>query len=220
MEKYIIFGLLILPFLSGCFSTGPNEQSCRYLDDCACGTRIKTGECFFGNKAFVNVEKQCPDFCTGIGGNLQVSCVANKCQQVNVKLDEGYCDADSDCVTKKECCPPCDIKEEKYINKKYQVEINCEGISCPQCIAVRSNSSTIKCIDNTCTAMEAFCGTSTLGACSTDSDCVKGGCSGQVCQSKNEKQLATTCEYRDCYDADAYNLGCKCVSNKCQWEEK
>jgi eight-cysteine-cluster-containing protein len=63
----------------------------------------------------------------------------------------------------------------------------------------------------------AFCGWSTFGTCETDDDCLAGGCSGQVCQSKNEEPVVTTCEWRECYDAEAYGVNCRCVSNRCQW---
>ena len=65
--------------------------------------------------------------------------------------------------------------------------------------------------------IEEFCGTSTYGSCTIDSDCIAGGCSGQVCQSKNEEPIVTTCEYKDCYNAQSYGLDCKCVDKKCQW---
>lgn len=65
---------------------------------------------------------------------------------------------------------------------------------------------------------EAFCGTSTYGACQTDADCVRAGCSGQVCANSEEAQdIMTTCEYRQCYDARSYALGCGCVQGQCQW---
>lgn len=62
-----------------------------------------------------------------------------------------------------------------------------------------------------------FCGRSTNGACANDNDCMTGGCSGQVCQSKNEEPVITTCEYRECYDAKKYNAACRCTQSKCQW---
>lgn len=65
---------------------------------------------------------------------------------------------------------------------------------------------------------ESFCGTSTNGQCSVDSDCTSGGCSGQVCQSKSEEPMITTCEYRDCYNAEAYGVKCGCVSEQCKWK--
>ena len=65
-----------------------------------------------------------------------------------------------------------------------------------------------------------FCGMSTLGACESDADCVIGGCSGQICSSKNEGEISTTCEYRDCYDAEKYGFDCVCVNHTCTWAEE
>ncbi|MEM7819439.1 MAG: eight-cysteine-cluster domain-containing protein [Candidatus Aenigmatarchaeota archaeon] len=67
--------------------------------------------------------------------------------------------------------------------------------------------------------LEEFCGFSTDGNCYFDSDCILGGCSGQICQSKNEESIVTTCEFRECYDAEKYNLKCKCINLKCQWSK-
>jgi len=66
-------------------------------------------------------------------------------------------------------------------------------------------------------APEGFCGQSTLGACASDSDCVTDGCSGQVCRAKKEGSATTTCEFRECYKPELYNLGCGCLGKKCQW---
>ncbi len=64
---------------------------------------------------------------------------------------------------------------------------------------------------------EGFCGSSTNAACSTNDDCAAAGCSGQICTAKSQGPVMTTCEYRECYNAAAYNLECSCVSNQCQW---
>ncbi|MDP3728256.1 MAG: eight-cysteine-cluster domain-containing protein [bacterium] len=64
---------------------------------------------------------------------------------------------------------------------------------------------------------EDFCGTSTQASCTIDADCKASGCSGQVCQSINEEERITTCEYRDCYNAGAYALSCACKEQKCSW---
>lgn len=64
---------------------------------------------------------------------------------------------------------------------------------------------------------EDFCGWSTYEKCSSDPDCLTDGCSGQVCRSKFEEPTPTTCEWRECYNAQKYGLVCKCVENKCQW---
>lgn len=53
--------------------------------------------------------------------------------------------------------------------------------------------------------------------CTTNSDCVIGGCSGTLCHKKGENIL-TTCEYLPEYDC--YRLiNCGCVNNKCEWEK-
>ncbi|HDJ96634.1 MAG TPA: eight-cysteine-cluster domain-containing protein, partial [Candidatus Aenigmarchaeota archaeon] len=55
------------------------------------------------------------------------------------------------------------------------------------------------------------------GKCNSNEDCVTDGCSAQVCRSKFEKQIITSCEWLDCYDAKKYGVACKCVSGKCEW---
>ncbi len=65
---------------------------------------------------------------------------------------------------------------------------------------------------------EAFCGRSTGGSCSADSDCKRGGCSREVCQSVDEETLITSCRWRDCYDPKKYNLRCGCVNGACEWK--
>lgn len=64
---------------------------------------------------------------------------------------------------------------------------------------------------------EAFCGSSTQAACEEDADCRRGGCSAQVCESATAEPSMTTCDYRACYNPDAYNLTCGCVNNQCAW---
>jgi eight-cysteine-cluster-containing protein len=62
-----------------------------------------------------------------------------------------------------------------------------------------------------------FCGWSTYGECKTDSDCIKGGCSGEVCQSKKDEVAVSICIWKECFDAEKYGLNCRCVEGKCQW---
>ena len=60
-------------------------------------------------------------------------------------------------------------------------------------------------------------GTASL-ECITDSDCAVGGCSSQVCTTKElAPAVVTTCEYRSEY-ACLGLAGCGCISNKCQWD--
>lgn len=66
----------------------PAEGFCRSDEDCACGTHVKTGKCFYGNKRYVNTEKQCPDFCSGFAGNLTSKCENNECSLVPAKAKD------------------------------------------------------------------------------------------------------------------------------------
>ena len=54
--------------------------------------------------------------------------------------------------------------------------------------------------------------------CSSDSDCVKGGCSGTICQSKDSDPIFTTCEYSPEY-ACYREINCGCVNGKCSWDK-
>ena len=62
-----------------------NSKYCETDADCACGTDIDTGACAVGNKKYIDAKKQCPDFCSGIAGNLNIRCVDNKCLLESVK---------------------------------------------------------------------------------------------------------------------------------------
>jgi len=62
-----------------------------------------------------------------------------------------------------------------------------------------------------------FCGSSTQGACYSDAECIKGGCSGQICQSIKEEPATTTCEYKECYNAEKFGMRCRCLNERCQW---
>ena len=54
--------------------------------------------------------------------------------------------------------------------------------------------------------------------CQTDDECIAGGCSGTVCQSKDAEPVFTTCEWREEY-ACYKQTSCSCINGKCQWEE-
>jgi len=58
-----------------------------------------------------------------------------------------------------------------------------------------ATSSTTSSTTTTTKLLESgFCGVSTYNFCTRHSDCIISGCSGQVCQSKTEAELPTTCE--------------------------
>jgi hypothetical protein len=105
----LVIASIIILTITGCQKAIPtpvSETACATDSDCACGTHKDTGDCFVGNKAFVNVEKQCPDFCTGIAGNLYTECVSGTCQQLNRNPEtEAECTTDSDCIPA-QCCHP------------------------------------------------------------------------------------------------------------------
>ncbi len=53
--------------------------------------------------------------------------------------------------------------------------------------------------------------------CTSDSDCVKAGCSGQVCTTKEKARgFVTTCELRPEYLCFG-STSCGCVNGKCSW---
>jgi len=122
--------------------------------------------------------------------------------------------------------PPCDENNQCEIGECYKFDdrdypICWEGDPCSRCTMgecnlIGSNPPVVECINEGMPSDE-FCGWSTAGVCSGNSDCMTGGCSGQVCQSKNEEPVATTCEYVDCYDAESYGLSCGCVNGRCEW---
>jgi len=64
---------------------------------------------------------------------------------------------------------------------------------------------------------QGFCGTASGSKCQSDGDCVRQGCSRQVCQSKTEDPAITTCEWRECYRAESFGVQCGCVEGKCAW---
>ncbi|MDD5111259.1 MAG: cupredoxin family copper-binding protein [Candidatus Altiarchaeota archaeon] len=65
------------------------EKYCSSDSDCACGVHRTTGECFYGNKDYVDAMKQCPDFCTGIAAQFAIICVNNLCTQVKSQVGQG-----------------------------------------------------------------------------------------------------------------------------------
>lgn len=56
------------------------------------------------------------------------------------------------------------------------------------------------------------------GECVSDDDCIKGGCSGTICQSKDAEPIFTTCEYLPEY-ACYKQINCGCIDGRCQWDK-
>lgn len=57
----------------------------------------------------------------------------------------------------------------------------------------------------------------TTKECSQDSDCMKSGCSGQLCIPKSQKQDSyTICDFKPEYECYS-KQDCLCKNNKCEW---
>lgn len=73
---------MVILFACGCVNPpAKSDTYCQADSDCACGMRVGSGACFYGNKEYVNTSGQCPDFCGGIAGNLVLRCVNESCVQ-------------------------------------------------------------------------------------------------------------------------------------------
>lgn len=90
MSRLIVLLILVFVLIAGCINLD-NETQCIEDEDCACGTHIETGECFYGNRNYVDINTQCPDFCTGITGSMKIKCINEKCVQIascNLECEE------------------------------------------------------------------------------------------------------------------------------------
>jgi hypothetical protein len=82
----LILTVMILSsvIITGCSITGnvllKDETHCEKQSECACGIHHIKGECFVGNKEFVNVTDDCSDFCNGLRGGLTTKCINNACE--------------------------------------------------------------------------------------------------------------------------------------------
>ena len=64
---------------------------------------------------------------------------------------------------------------------------------------------------------EDYYGSSTYGECQINDDCESGGCGSEICGSKAESPLLSTCEGYDEPTPKMLNYQCACVNQKCQW---
>jgi len=93
VRKKLIIGaavmiILVMAFAVYFYFSGEDlvsEKSCNRDADCECGVHVETGECFYGNKDYVDTDpaKACPDFCAGVDGGFEIRCVENLCRQVS-----------------------------------------------------------------------------------------------------------------------------------------
>lgn len=133
MDKMVFVPFVVmLLLLTACAPSGapakddeviPEEDRlfCETDDDCVCGgVDEATGRCFLGNRDYyeehVDKSGECPDFCSGINGNLVVKCVDNTCMQVmecltDMDCESGVCegnrcvgeDAGGECASDSDC---------------------------------------------------------------------------------------------------------------------
>jgi hypothetical protein len=104
----VALALLYVSYIYSEFFASESEKYCKDVSDCSCGVNIYTGDCFFGNKNFVDTTKQCPDFCNGIAANLILRCVNNTCVHTACMCPEGYMQIGNACAPS--CyfsTPPC-----------------------------------------------------------------------------------------------------------------
>jgi hypothetical protein len=58
-------------------------KSCTAVADCDCGREVASGECALGRKECIDPSRPCPDFCSGIAGQLRLACVDGQCRLVS-----------------------------------------------------------------------------------------------------------------------------------------
>ncbi|MCX8163683.1 MAG: eight-cysteine-cluster domain-containing protein [Candidatus Micrarchaeota archaeon] len=206
MKKILLFIFSIL-FFSGCLqvqeskqpvSLNPAEKKC--IEDGASyqileSNSQKIGVCIFPNNA------KCEQWAYFRG----------ECNSTH----PNFCMEDFDCdCGKNKITNQCFFGQRDFVDPSKQCPDFCTGFAGqlePKCI-----NFSCQLVQRQNQPQEPFCGFS-QGKCSKDSDCLVGGCSGQVCYSKDIEAPITTCEYRECYNAAKYGLGCKCADGFCKW---
>jgi eight-cysteine-cluster-containing protein len=114
-----VFFICLLLLIGGCsygkgfFTKEPSQAElkkmnfCQTDSDCVCGgTDRTTGRCFLGSKEYyekyVDSSKECPDFCSGIEGNLVVKCgIDNRCFQSYQCMKDIECEEGKRCLGNK-----------------------------------------------------------------------------------------------------------------------
>jgi eight-cysteine-cluster-containing protein len=132
------------------------------------------------------------------------------CNQI--PTDKLSCNKDSDCI-----CGGIDNNDKNCFigNKLYYEEYVNKDKACPDFCGGKEGNSELKCVENKCTQVLKE---QLQAECNQDTDCKKAGCSGQLCISADKEDVATTCEYKEEY-ACYQETNCKCVSNKCDWND-
>lgn len=165
--------LLAIAIVFGIYSFYPNQKYCISVNDCSCGVSTETGECFYGNNEFVDESSQCPDFCTGIDGRIEIICENNECVQKRLAMPGEYCEINSDCKTPMEFiiqsnCPfgaacinnTCKVVcplfyHDPNIDISRSYSFTCETNSDCDCSERGSRTIECLCVENSCVSIEA-----------------------------------------------------------------
>ncbi|HII72717.1 TPA: eight-cysteine-cluster domain-containing protein [Candidatus Woesearchaeota archaeon] len=149
-----------------------------------------------------------------------------------IPADPLSCSSDADCV-----CGGVDKNTQRCFlgNKAYYDRYVDKEKACPDFCGGLDGSMIVRCVDKQCVQMyecltdmeceqgERCKGNRCIGktangdGCSSDSDCVTGGCSGTVCQSRGAEPIYTTCEMRPEYECYR-TINCGCVGGGCEWK--
>ncbi|WP_437671766.1 hypothetical protein [Sorangium sp. So ce131] len=171
--------------------------TCEYLEEYACYAehgiceRGASGECGW---------RQTPELEACLGGGEPAPCVVTGCS------GQICADEDSDIVT------TCEFREEYACYAEHSV---CERGASGEC-GWRLTPELEACIEAASddrTPVSGACIRNSGDACTTDADCVAGGCGGDLCYNPAVSDGISTCE---CVGPE---LGCGCVDGTCTfWE--
>ena len=227
MRCQIVFLASLMLILASCVP--PNLQNaysemrrCSQDADCMCGgTLISSGECFLGNKQWaegrVNFNGNCPDFCGGEGGDLVTKCVAGVCKQVS-RFEQLSCVTDTDCTCGGQIIASgdCFVGNKMWAQGKVDFTKDCPDF----CTGIAGNLET-HCVKNQCKIVRTEQQQSpqqppSKPQCTTNADCVAGGCSSHLCMPKSKGPVFSTCEWTEAY-ACVKSSTCGCVDGRCAW---
>jgi len=194
----------------GCSVSGPI--------DALCGTICDTGYQVVGGQTMCTC--CAPTFCGGIAG---LPCPAG----FTCKLDGSYPDAGGKCVVKGPTpCPP--VLCQLYCENGFELDENgcaickCKQPACPPVMCelycedgfeLDANGCEIcKCKQPERQVASGMCVKNSFESCSSDADCVAGGCGGELCYNPAFGGGVSTCE---CVQPSG--VSCGCVNGTCAW---
>jgi putative hemolysin len=178
-----------------CNATSPTY--CGTTADCACGVHKTTRQCFYGNKDYVDVSQQCPDFCNGIAAHLEIVCAQHNCVQVRAVRNFEECAALNDSAIMESYPRQCRTADGRSFTEDINEdcashtveECNAPCVVCPPC----AECSSIGC------QSQQFC--ENIGFNSTWYEETQGG-TGETCED--------LCGDGVCQEVVCMAIGCPC----------